>query len=244
MTRQAVGYIRVSTTRQGRSGLGLEAQRQAIEAFCKAEGVELVSVMTEIETGKGSDALERRPQLLEAMTMARKLKCHVIVAKLDRLSRDVAFIANLMVQKVPFVTVELGYDADPFLLHLFAALAEKERAMISQRTKAALQATKRKIEAQGFHATQHGTTITKLGHPSPILSAALARRAAVARANETARTVAPVIEEIRGSGIRTLVGIADALNARGVKSTNGCKWHPSQVSRVLHRLDSMQPNQG
>src|SRR4051794_39881364 len=104
MTRQAVGYIRVSTGAQGRSGLGLEAQQEAIERFCAGEGVELVGMYREVESGKGSDAFDRRPQLLSAMTAAKKLKCYVIVAKLDRLSRDVHFVSGLMAQRVPFVT--------------------------------------------------------------------------------------------------------------------------------------------
>lgn len=236
MTRQAVGYIRVSTGQQGRSGLGLEAQQRAIETFCSAEGVELVEVFREVETGKGADALDRRPELLAAMTLAKKRKCHVIVAKLDRLSRDVHFISGLMTQRVPFVTTELGFDADPFLLHLYAALAEKERALISQRTKAALQATKRKIAEQGSHTTQHGTVITKLGNPSPVLSAAIARQQAVRRAEETALSVSPFIDQIKASGITTLAGIASALNARGVKTPRGSRWNPSQVSRVLRRI--------
>lgn len=235
MTRQAIGYIRVSTGQQGRSGLGLEAQQRAIETFCASEGVELVEVFREVETGKGADALDRRPQLLAAMQIAKKLKCYVVVAKLDRLSRDVHFISGLMTQRVAFVTAELGFDADPFLLHLFAALAEKERTLISQRTKAALQATKRKIEEQGSHTTQHGTTITRLGHPDPTAAAAHARQQAVRLADETAAAVVPIIEQIQASGVKTLDGIASALNARGIKTARGFDWHSAQVGRVLNR---------
>src|SRR5215210_2530874 len=140
--KQAVAYVRVSTGKQGKSGLGLEAQRAAIEAFAVGEGIEVIAWFTEVETGRGSDALDRRPELAKALAQARKLKGPVIVAKLDRLSRDVAFVAGLMVQRVPFVVTELGADADLFMLHVYAALAEKERAMISARTKAALQAKK------------------------------------------------------------------------------------------------------
>lgn len=133
----AIAYYRVSTQRQGRSGLGIEAQRAAVARFADAEGVAIVQEFTEVETGKGADALDRRPQLAAALSQARQAKCPVIVAKLDRLSRDVAFIAGLMVQRVPFIVAELGADADPFMLHLYAALAEKERRLISKRTKAA-----------------------------------------------------------------------------------------------------------
>jgi DNA invertase Pin-like site-specific DNA recombinase len=144
-----IGYVRVSTSQQGRSGLGLEAQKQALGRFAEAEGFTLARVFVEIETGKGSDALERRPQLAAALSEARRQRCSVAVAKADRLSRDVHFISGLMAHRVPFVVAELGPDVDPFILHLFAALAEKERAMISHRTKVALAAAKERGVALG-----------------------------------------------------------------------------------------------
>jgi DNA invertase Pin-like site-specific DNA recombinase len=137
-TREAIAYYRVSTERQKRSGLGIEAQRAAVERFAEAEGIPLVAEFVEAESGKGADALDR-PHLAAALALARQCKCHVVVAKLDRLSRDVAFISGLMAQRVPFIVAELGADADPFMLHLYAALAEKkERRLISERTRAAL----------------------------------------------------------------------------------------------------------
>ena len=139
-----VAYLRVSTDRQGRSGLGLDAQREAVRRFARAQNLELAGEHVEVETGKGADALDLRPQLRAALDRARKLKCPIVVAKLDRLSRDVAFIAGLMAQRVPFVVAELGPDIDPFILHIYAALAEKERAMISARTKEALAQAKAK----------------------------------------------------------------------------------------------------
>jgi DNA invertase Pin-like site-specific DNA recombinase len=141
-TTPLIAYIRVSTSAQGRSGLGIEAQRHALARFGAAEGYEVVREFVEVETGKGADALDRRPQLKAALAAARKLRCHVGVAKLDRLSRDVHFISGLMAHKVPFLVAELGPDVDPFVLHLFAALAEKERALISTRTRQALSAAK------------------------------------------------------------------------------------------------------
>src|ERR1700726_2663243 len=139
---EAVAYYRVSRPSQGRSGLGIEAQKEAIRRFAEAEGIEIIAERTEVETGKGADALERRPELAGALAAARRAKCPVLVAKLDRLSRDVHFISGLMTHHVPFVVAELGADADPFMLHLYAALAEKERSVISARTKAALAAKK------------------------------------------------------------------------------------------------------
>src|SRR6202521_4213763 len=142
VSTSVITYLRVSTSQQGRSGLGIEAQRQSLRQFAKAEGLELVREFVEVETGKGSDALDRRPQLKAALAAAKKLKCPVAVAKLDRLSRDVHFISGLMSHRVPFIVAELGADADPFMLHLYAALAEKERSLISQRTIAALSAAR------------------------------------------------------------------------------------------------------
>ena len=139
--KNVVAYYRVSTDRQRRSGLGIEAQRSAVQRFVEAEGLTILKEFVE-ETGKGADALERRPQLAAALASARAAKCPVLVAKLDRLSRDVAFVAGLMAQRVSFIVAELGADVDPFMLHIYAALAEKERRLISKRTRVALAAKK------------------------------------------------------------------------------------------------------
>jgi DNA invertase Pin-like site-specific DNA recombinase len=141
--KSAVAYTRVSTAEQGRSGLGLEAQRAAIEAFAAREGITVSGWFSECQSGKRvSDTLSERPQLRAALEASQAAGGLVLVSKLDRLSRDVHFISGLMAHKVPFVVAELGLDVDPFMLHLFAALAEKERSLISQRTKAALAALK------------------------------------------------------------------------------------------------------
>ena len=195
----AVAYYRVSTKRQQRSGLGIDAQRAAVTRFTEAVGFSIVGEYVEAETGKGADALDRRPELGAALATARKLKCSVVVAKLDRLSRDVAFIAGLMAQRVPFVVAELGRDADPFMLHLYAALAEKERRLISERTKAALAARK----ANGG----------RLGNPRNIAQAGeLGRQVQVSAADEFAAKVLPALRAIRTSGAETLEAICCALN--------------------------------
>ena len=145
--------------------MGLEAQRKSVAAFAKAEGFEIIAAFIEVETGKGADALDRRPQLKAALKAAKKAKCEVAVAKLDRLSRDVAFIAGLMVQRVPFIGLALGRNVDPFTLHIYAALAEQERRMISQRTIAGLAAAK----ARG---TKLGSSVGKLAAENAAAAAA------------------------------------------------------------------------
>jgi DNA invertase Pin-like site-specific DNA recombinase len=219
---QAIAYLRVSTQRQHRSGLGLEAQRSAIERFAAAESLTVAAEYVEAESGKGSDALDRRPQLAAALAAAKAAKCSVLVAKLDRLSRDVAFVAGLMAQRVPFIVAELGRDADPFMLHLYAALAEKERRLISERTKAALAAKK----AAG----------ACLGNPVNLDQAGASGRAvSIATADGFARNLAPVLHSVRAEGALTLRAMAASLNRRGVKSPRGGEWYPSSVANLFSR---------
>ena len=219
----AVAYYRASTQRQGRSGLGIEAQRAAVARFAETEGITILHEFTEVETGKGADALDRRPQLAAALATARQHKCPVLVAKLHRLSRDVAFIAGLMAQRVPFIVAELGADADPFMLHLYAALAEKERRLISERTRAALASRK--------------ATGTKLGNPTNAGTAAAAGRSVQMRsADSFAETVLPIIASRKKSGVTSLRGIAIALNRRGVRTARGGDWQVSNVRNVLARV--------
>lgn len=216
MTR-AVAYLRVSSREQGKSGLGLEAQREAIERFCQVDGaLEIIDWFTEIESGKRvSDTLSKRPQLAAALNRAKQVNGPVIVAKLDRLSRDVHFVSGLMVHGIEFISCELGRTSDKFMLHLYAALAEKEREWISQRTTAALAALKRRG--------------TKLGSPSPHngshAAARLRSAAAVARDRFWL--------EIAGSG--TLEERAARLNAAGHRSTEGRPFTVQIMSRMVRR---------
>jgi DNA invertase Pin-like site-specific DNA recombinase len=218
--KPVIAYVRVSTDRQGKSGLGLDAQRAALAVFAAAHGFEIVEEFTDVASGKGDDALDRRPQLAKALARAKKLKCAVVVAKLDRLSRDVAFIAGLMAQRVPFIVAELGADADPFMLHIYAALAEKERAMISARTKAAL-------------APKVGKGI--LGNRKNLAEAsAKGCRTLETKADAFAANVLPMLREMeaKGASMRTM---ASELNARNVQTARGGTWTAVQVSRILDR---------
>ena len=210
----AIGYVRVSTARQGKSGLGLEAQTAMLARFAEVEGFAFAETFSEVETGKG-DALDRRPQLAAALAAAKRCGkgTPIVVAKLDRLSRDVHFISGLMTHRTPFIVAELGADADPFMLHLYAALAEKERRLISQRTKDALAAKK----AQGV----------KLGGLNA--KGVQARAEAKARAED----LRPIFTELAGMSANA---IAAELNARNVATPSGGRWHALTVIRVQRRL--------
>jgi DNA invertase Pin-like site-specific DNA recombinase len=222
-TKPALAYLRVSTSEQGHRGNGLEAQREAVERFAKAEGFAVAEWVTEVETGKGSNALARRPKLAEALKTARKLKAPVIVSKLDRLSRDVAFISGLMAEKVPFIVTELGMDVDPFVLHLYAALSQKERAMISNRTREALQAMKRRG--------------VKLGNPYPRKLREAARKGGavgMAKSDAFAVKMRPTIEGYQAKGL-TVRQVAEELNRLGIPTLRGGSWHDSTVVKLMQR---------
>lgn len=219
---KAVAYYRVSTKQQHRSGLGIEAQRATVTRFAETEGMQILAEFVEVETGKGSDALDRRPQLAAALAAARIAKGSILASKLDRLSRDVAFVSGLMAKRVPFVVAELGRDADPFMLHLYAALAEKERRLISERTKAALAAKK----AQG----------AKLGNPTNILgAAALGRETLISSADQFATAVLPLVRSIQSAGAKTLEAVSCALNKQGIRPARGTQWYASSVANLLAR---------
>jgi len=212
MTTPIVAYYRVSTQGQGRSGLGLEAQRKAVEQFAAAEAMHVAHEFVEVETGKGADALDRRPQLAAALKAAKKLKAHVVVAKLDRLSRDVHFISGLMSKGVPFIVAALGKGVDPFMLHIYAALAEKERTLISERTKVALAAAKARGVALG--------------------EATLGARNA-AEAEDCDRALQPILRELSGKSYRD---IADELTNRAIAAPRGRAWNAMTVMRAMKRL--------
>jgi DNA invertase Pin-like site-specific DNA recombinase len=217
--RLAVSYIRVSKPKQGRSGLGLEAQQATIRSFCAQHGYSIEAEYREVETAKGADALERRPELAAAMKHARKLakggkarSAPIIIAKLDRLSRDVHFISGLMVQRIPFVVAELGPDVDPFMLHIHAAVAQKERERIAERTRDALAAAK----ARG----------RKLGNSE-------IGRERRKEADANAEQLRPLVEPLCAL---TAKRISIVLNERGIPTPREGKWQATQVIRLLDRL--------
>ena len=218
LSGNAVAYVRVSTTGQAKSGLGLAAQIAAIKAFAAAEGYMINGTFEEHESGKGADALDRRPQLAAAIKAAKKAGGPIIVSKLDRLSRDVHFISGLMVHKVPFVVAELGNDVDPFVLHLFAALAQKERALISARTKEGLK------EARARGAKLGGWTAGS--------------EASKRQAEELAERMRPILAEL--THLPSARQIAVELNRRGIKSATGGQWSSKTVTRLRERLTRTQ----
>lgn len=223
-----IGYCRVSTAEQGRSGLGLESQRAAIEAFARAEGVTVAQWFTEVETGKGSDALERRPQLAQALAQARKLKVPVVVSKLDRLSRDVHFISGLMASRVEFIVTDLGRQADPFVLHLFAALAQKERQLISARTKAGLAAAKAR-----------GTLLGGAARKPSAQQKQNAGKVATARADEFARSMRPHLAMAMSDAGGQYVRAAVLLNQGKQLSAGEKPWERRSVAAAVRRLQKM-----
>lgn len=210
-----VAYLRVSTARQGESGLGLDAQRATVEAFARQQGGAIVATHVEVESGKRSD----RPELAKALAAARKGRATLLIAKLDRLARNVAFIAAMMDAGVDFVACDQPF-ASRLTLHILAAVAEDEARRISERTKAALAAAK----ARG----------TKLGSPIAAQTIEKARAARSVYANKANETTRAVIRDIRANGVETLTGIARTLQARGVRTPRGnVEWQPVQVSRLM-----------
>lgn len=216
MTAQAIAYLRVSTNQQGRSGLGIEAQRHAIAEHAQQAGTAIAAEYVDTTSGKGADALDRRPQLAAALAHAKRLKGCVIVAKLDRLSRDVAFIAGLMANRVPFICADMP-RADPFLLHIYAAVAEQERRQISERTRAGLAAAKARGQVLG------NPNIAEARDPM------LARRRTRSAAYDAA-TLAHIPECVTGHA-----NIAEALNRAGRATIHGHQWTRQTVGALLKR---------
>lgn len=221
---RVVAYYRVSTEAQGRSGLGLDAQQEAVAALCRQRGWEFIAEFTEVESGKRDD----RPQLIAALKRAKVTGARLVIAKLDRLSRNVAFLAALQDSGAKFTAADMP-EADEFTIHILAAVAQRERKLTSDRTKAALAAAK----ARG----------AKLGNPNGAAAIRRARKgtaaaleAVRANASERAADYAETVADVRASGATSLATIAKELNARGIVTPRGGQWHASSVRNLLQRL--------
>ena len=214
-TPKFIAYYRVSTDRQGHSGLGLEAQQQAVCDFLAGRG-ELIESFTEIESGRKND----RPQLAAALDACHHHKVTLVIAKLDRLARNVYFISGLMESGVEFVAVDMP-EANRLTIHILAAVAEHEREIISQRTKDALKAAK----ARGV----------KLGSPNPQKGAAIRSEVLRDKADRFATNILPIILDLQDQGIASHKAIARALNARGIQTANGRQWYSTTVKNIIRR---------
>jgi len=224
-TDKAVAYLRVSTKRQGQSGLGLEAQREAVAQYAATTGLTLIGEYLEAETGKGSNALARRPQLLAALAEAKRTKARLVLAKLDRLARNVHFVSGLMETGVDFAVADMPH-ADKFRIHLEAIIAEDEARRVSQRTTAALAAAK----ARGCKANGDPFKGGTLGSNGKVLAAKNK-----ADASERVAPMASTFAELRAEGLNMRQMVA-ALNERSIASPAGGKWHLANLHRAMHRL--------
>jgi len=233
----AIGYLRVSTRDQGRSGLGLAAQRFEIEAFGAREGLSVKSWHQDVQTGKGTDALLLRPGLATALKEAKSARCPLIVSRLDRLSRNVHFISGLMEHRVHFIVAALGKDCDHFVLHIYASLAEQERKMISERIKAALARSKKPL---GMHARNHRSEAFRRRFHA--LSAAAVHKAAVERAEAYRVYIEWALGQPGKNGRPILPSkAADKLNERQIETPMGSCWRSDNVRRMATRLGLYQP---
>ncbi|MBE0547771.1 MAG: recombinase family protein [Rubrivivax sp.] len=216
MSGRVVAYYRVSTERQGRSGLGLEAQREAVRRYLVDSRAELLAEFQDIETGKGSNAMERRPGLREAVALAKKRRATLLIAKLDRLARNVHFVSGLMETGVQFRCCDFP-TADRTMVHIYAAMAEHEGRRISQRISEALQAKKARGEP--------------VGNPASLQPHNTARATAAAA---FARKLRPTLRAYRAANL-TQRAMVEALNSAGIKTAQGGEWSLVQVQRVLAR---------
>lgn len=224
MNKHLIGYLRVSTDEQGRSGSGIEAQEAAIRKFAADNDYTIVKFVQEWASGKLG--FEDRPVLADAVAEARKTGAIIAVSKLDRLSRQVEFISSLMNRRVKFVVVALGEDVDPFMLHLYAAFAEKERIVIGERTKAALAALKAKGVPLGFALHKDPQAI--------VVARANGSARNASKADEFANKMRSTIERMKNCGM-TAKAIADELNVQGVRTARNGTWQATQVINIIAR---------
>jgi DNA invertase Pin-like site-specific DNA recombinase len=222
-----VSYLRVSTARQGQSGLGLEAQRASVADFLNGGQWKVIKEFVEVESGSHND----RPELAKAMALCRLRGATLVIAKIDRLSRDAHFLLGLQKAGVKFVAADMP-EANEMVVGIMAVVAQAERKMISQRTKAALAAAKaRGVKLGGVRHRSDGTVVTVSAEAS-----AAGRATKTAQALARASDVQPIIADIQASGAKSLREIAAELNARGIPTARGGQWSAVQVHRVMARL--------
>ena len=224
MSKQFIGYFRVSTQRQGQSGLGLEAQRASVRKFVEGRG-ELLTEYTETESGKRSD----RPELLKALAHSRRSRATLLIAKLDRLARNVAFTSSLMESGADFVAVDIP-QANKLTIHILAAVAEDEAMRISQRTKAALSAYK----ARGGLLGSNHPKCREISRTAGKRGSKIGAKRVADLAREAYRDIEPVMRLLRKKG-ESLAAIAQHLNDTGHRTRRGRAWSKTQVKRVLDR---------
>jgi DNA invertase Pin-like site-specific DNA recombinase len=220
-----VTYIRVSTEKQGQSGLGLEAQRAAIAAYAKTANAVTIAEFREVESGRNN----ARPELEKALRAARGHGAKLVIAKLDRLSRNAAFLLKLQDSGANFTACDMP-DASPFTVGIMAVLAQQESKMISDRTRAAMQAAKER--GQVFGNPYGAAALRRAG-----MGNTASRRSATLKADHHANDLKDVLEDLETSGITTLSGIAKTLNKRGIRTARGGKWHASTVANLRKRTN-------
>lgn len=229
MTDRAVAYYRVSTARQGASGLGLDAQRHAVETLCAARGWELIAPpFEEVESGKRGD----RPELLKALERARLTGARLVIAKLDRLSRDAAFLLTLQNSGVRFVAADMP-DANDLTVGIMALVAQQERQAISKRTKEALAAAK--ARGQRLGNPNGAAAFRKAGKGNTAAIVVVAQDA-----DKRAEQLRAQVVQLRSEGVSSLAGIAASFNREGFQTPRGGKWHASSVRNLLARLDGVE----
>lgn len=221
-TGKFVSYLRVSTDKQGKSGLGLEAQRRAVEDYLNGGRWKLVAEFVEVESGKKND----RPKLREALHRAKVTGATLIVAKLDRLSRNAAFLLTLRDSGVNFVAADIP-DANTMTIGVLAVIAQHERETISQRTKAAMAAAKRR--GATFGNPNGARALRGLGNGSAV-------KAVKVKADKHAKDIWPIVEDIRAAGVVTLKSIAEELNDRGILTARKGQWYPTTVKNLIERV--------
>lgn len=233
---KAVAYYRVSTTAQGRSGLGLEAQQAAVADLARQREMMMLAEFTEVESGKRND----RPVLAQALHHARITNATLVIAKLDRLSRNAAFLLTLRDSGVRFLAADVP-DANDLTIGVLAVIAQAEREAISRRTKEALATIKRKVERGELHVSARtGRTVCRLGNPDGSRALghhagnlSLAREAKAQRSTQRAADIATAVHAVQAEGHVSLYAVAAELNRRGIATPRSGRWHPSTVKRQL-----------